>query len=181
MTHEVIIAGLVILAIIPTLFGVLWIYIRFAFISEHRLRGWESRLAQPRLAEVESKWGVNLPRSLETLYRSGGVAEQSEFDLVPPGEDSPQRWYIAAFIPLTVRDVAEWIKITRVPGIPLACDGCKGIYYLPFDALREGSSPPVLLREPGWCTKDREVAASVEDFVRFQPAVASEEDEEEVA
>ena len=154
----------------------LWVYIRFGTISEYRTRGWKDRLPHPRLEEVEVRWGVRLPRQIEALYRAGGIAEMAEVYLAPPRPDSSRRWFVAHFIPLTAPDLAEWIKITNVPGLPVAIDGDKGTYYLPISGLR-GGSLPVLLRGPGKPDLDIEVAPSLEDFLRFLPVEASEEDE----
>jgi len=176
MTVLEIIAGLVALACLAGCLFVLWVFIFSVIVSEWRTRGWQSRLAQPRLEEVEDEWQVRLPRALEPFFRSSGVVECFECYLAPPGAER-MRWYVEHFIPLTKRDIAEWIKVTAVPGIPLASDGSKGIYYLPFEALRRGEPPPILLREPGPGGNDREVAPSVEDFVRFQPVEVPEEDD----
>jgi hypothetical protein len=171
-----VIAGLVVLAICAGCALMLWAFLRFGIVSEWRMRGWRGRLGRPRLDEVEAEWQVRLPRALDPFYRSSGVVERGECYLGPPGAGRPL-WYVAQFIPLTRRDVAEWMKVTGVPGIPLALDDSKGVYYLPFAALRCGEPPPVLLREPGPAGQDREVAPSVEDFVRFQPAEVPEEDD----
>jgi hypothetical protein len=119
---------------------------------------------------------VRLPRLLEEFYRSSGLVECFEFYLAPPGAGHP-RWYIAHFVPLTSRDVAEWLKVTGVPGIPIALDGDKGTYYLPFEALRQSGSPPVLFRAPGLGRQDTEVAPSLEDFIGFQRVEAPDEAE----
>jgi hypothetical protein len=142
--------------------------IRFSFIGGARARGSEKRLRQPALSEIEAKWGVKLPQSLETYFRSD-IVGGSDFYLAPPGTDQSKCWYIEGFLPLTRRDVSEWIKITNVPGIPIALDASKGTYYLPFDSLREDPQAPVLLRLPGRTRKDVEVASSVEELLRFEP------------
>lgn len=176
-----VITGLFLLAVFAALVGVLWVIIR-SIIAERRLRGWESRLAQPCLEEVEAKWGVRLPRVLEEFYRSG-AAERSEFYLVPPGADRGPRWFVNGFIPLTVRDISEWIRGIDLPGIPIALDGDKGFYYLPVEALRGGGPCPVLHRDLGgrWPFTDAAVAPSVEDFVQFRALEPSGEDDEDVA
>ncbi len=156
--------------------AVLCVYIRFGIISEYRTRGWKDRLPHPRLEEVEVRWGIRLPRQLEALYRVGGIAELAEVYLAPPGPGPSRRWFVAFFIPLTVRDLEEWIKIANVPGLPVAVDGDKGTYYLPFSGL-QGGSPRVLLRGPGKPGNDIEVAARLEDFIRYLPVEASGEDE----
>jgi hypothetical protein len=146
----------------------LGIMIRFSFIGKARRKGSEKRLQQPVLSEIEAKWGVKLPQSLESYFRSG-IVERSDFYLAPPGSDQSKWWYIEGFLPLTRRDVSEWIKITNVPGIPIALDGSKGTYYLPLESLRRDSHAPVLLRLPGRARKDVEVASSIEELLRFEP------------
>jgi hypothetical protein len=154
----------------------LWVYIRYGTISEYRTRGWKGRLPHPRLEEVEARWRVRLPRQLEALYRAGGIAEMAEVYLAPPRPGPSRRWFVAHFIPLTAQDLAEWIKITNVPGLPVAIDGDKGTYYLPISGP-QGGSLPVLLRGPGKPGHDIEVAPSLEDFLRFLPVEVGEEDE----
>ncbi len=165
MTVQVIIAGLVALTLSAGCLLVLWVFVRFTVISEWRSAAGRAASRSPAWRNWRLSGTFDCP-PLEAYYRSG-VVEHGECYLVPPGVED-QRWYVVHFIPLTKRDVAEWMKITAVPGIPLALDDSKGVYYLPFAVLRRGEAPPVLLREPGLAHQDREVAPSVEDFVRFQ-------------
>jgi hypothetical protein len=182
MTTWDVITGLFLVGIFAALIGFLWGIIRWGIISEFRTRGWRSRLARPRLKEVEAKWGVRLPPVLEEFYRSGG-GERFEFFLASPGSDRTPRWFIGCFIPLTVRDISEWVKGTKLPGIPIALDGDKGFYYLPFESLSGGGSCPVLHRDLGGSRPytDAEVAPSVEDFVRYQAVEPRGEDSEDWA
>jgi hypothetical protein len=159
-------------------FGLLWflvVMIRFSFVGGARAKGSEKRLQRPALSEVEAKWGVKLPQSLETYFRSE-IVTRSDFYLAPPGSDQSKWWYIESFLPLTRRDVSEWIKITNVPGIPIALDASKGTYYLPFQSLRQKLQAPVLLRLPGRARKDVEVASSVEELLHFEPRNAPPEE-----
>jgi hypothetical protein len=147
----------------------------FSILASWRTRGAQDRLNDPRVHEVEAEWAITVPPVLETFYRSS-VVKRCEFFLVPRGLNAP-RWYVAGFIPLTKVDVREWRQATGVPGLPLAIDGAKGTYYVPFEALKHGHSAPVLLREPGLAHKDTVVAPSVEDFVQFQPITPGVEEE----
>jgi hypothetical protein len=183
MTLRDVITVLLLLASLAALVGFLWGIIR-SIIANLRLRGWQDRLAQPRPEEVEALWGVRLPSVLEEFYRSG-VAKRFEFYLAPPANDRSRRWFIAQFVPLTARDIGEW-KLRSLPGIPIAIDGDRGFYYLPFAALRRGESPPVLHRGQGsgwpfWPFTDTEVAQSIEDFFRFQPVQAPDENDQDRA
>jgi hypothetical protein len=146
--------------------------LRFSIISPRRTRGWKNRLHQPNLPEVESTWKVQLPRSLESLFQSN-IVELSEVYLSPAGIGGSARWYVARFIPFTSRDLAEWIKITSVPGFPLAIDGDEGVYYLSFDDLRDSQPPAVLFRAPGM-KQATEVARTIEDFMQFQPVLPTD-------
>jgi hypothetical protein len=139
--------------------------IRFSFVGAARLKGSEKRLQRP---EIESKWGIKLPQALETYFRSE-IVTRSDFYLAPLGADQPKWWYMEGFLPLTCRDLSEWIEVTNVPGIPIALDGSKGTYYIPFDFLRQNSQSPVLLRLPGRGRKDVEVASSFDEFSKFEP------------
>jgi len=155
--------------IIAVLCLFLAVIVRFGILSRLRARGWRKRLRHPKMAEVESEWGVRLPRALEPFFESK-IVDRFEFYLAPPNSDRESEWwYVAGFIPLTPQDIAAWIATTKVPGIPIADDGSKGVYYLPFDQLRQGKPPAVLLRPPGWQPKDIVVASSVEQFIRFEP------------
>jgi len=129
------------------------------------------------LQELAAEWNVQIPDILGTFYRKSGIVQLCNFFLVAPEADTP-RWYVACFIPLTKVDIAEWLKATRVPGIPLAVNGTKGTYYVAFDSLKRGGLVPVFLREPGLGRKDTLVASSLEEFTRFRAIEASAEDEE---
>lgn len=175
MWNEVV-AACVVVGLVAVLVGFLWLCIRAGIIARRRTSGWESRLAQPNLEEVESLCQVRLPFQLEELYRKEGTVRRFGFYLLQPGEKKSKHWFIAHFVPLTARDVSEWMKATAVPGIPIAVDGSKGTYYLPFEALRRGDPIPVLFREPGlWSPKDSEVATSIDEFIRFQAVDELEE------
>lgn len=175
MSIPQIIAIVVVAAITYGCLYLLWSIIRFAILSPRRTRGWQSRLRKPQLSEIESKWGVRLPRELELFYQTV-VVEHSEFYLAPSGTDRSSWWYIARFIPLTARDVSEWIAATSVPGIPIALDAGKGTYYLPFETLRAGKPPAVLLQAGGRKAKDTEVASSIEQFIQYRPMEVADND-----
>lgn len=145
--------------------AVLAAIVRFSIISAFKRRGWKTRLHTPNISEVEAKWNVKLPAVVGALYASAMV-ESAETNFAEPGRS--REWHFHGFIPLTVRDLSEWLKITRVPGLPIARDGEAGTYYLPFAKLGEGSIVPVLLRTPNRKEKDTEVASSVEELMRFE-------------
>jgi hypothetical protein len=147
--------------------AVLLAIIRFSIISSRRTRGAKGRLHRPNLAEVEAKWNIKLPAALEALYASA-LVESAEQYLAAPGADREHAWHFYKFIPLTVRDLSESLKIAKVPGLPIAIDGDKGAYYLPFAQLKEGATPPVLLRTPDQKGQDVEIAASVEELMKFE-------------
>lgn len=69
---------------------------------------------------------------------------------------------------LTYRDLSRWISITNVVGIPIALDGSKGTYYLPWEVFREQREAPVSLRLPGRKKEDRKVALSFEESVKLE-------------
>jgi hypothetical protein len=129
-------------------------------------KGRQEALHQPEIAGIESKWQVKLPSSLEAYFQSP-IVDRSEFYLAPPGSAQSEWLYIEQFLPLTVRSLSRWIPITNVPGIPIALDGAKGTYYLPFAALREGTSL-LMLRLPGSKREDRKIAHSFEEFVTYE-------------
>ncbi len=173
MDFQQMIVAAVGIAIVIGCFYLLWAIIRFSVIGPRRSRGWQKRLRKPQVSEIESKWDVHLPPALETLFQSS-VVERFEFYLAPPGTDRARWYYVSRFIPMTERDVSEWIATTKVPGIPIALDAGKGTYYLPYEPLRAGQETPVLLRAGGRKAKDTEVASSVEHFLRYQPMEGSE-------
>jgi hypothetical protein len=133
--------------------------IRFSFIGGARAKGLQKRLHRPELSEIESKWGVKLPDSLQKYYQSEIVA-RSDFYLAPTGTNPSEWWYIEGFLPLIRRDVSEWIAVTNAPGIPIALDASKGTYYIPFRSPRQ--------RLPGRKREDRQVASSIEEFLQFE-------------
>jgi hypothetical protein len=146
----------------------LGVIIRFSFIGPARTKGWRERLQRPELSQVESKWEIRLPGSMEAYFRSG-IVRRSDFFLAPLGSKQSEWWYIERFLPLTPRDISEWIAVTNVPGIPIAIDASKGTYYIPFESLREHLPPPVLLRLPGHERKELKVASNLEEFLQFEP------------
>ena len=159
-------------------FVLLWASIRFGVISNQRTRGWQNRLRQPQLEEVAAHWNVTLPAALETFYRETSWIERGEFRLARSASPSESRWHVHSFIPLTVRDLKQWIAITDAPGLPLATGGDDGksVFYLPFDALRRDARAPVLMRPAGLPVV--EVACDIEAFARFNASFYSDDDDE---
>ena len=157
----------------------LWAFVRFSVISQWRTRGWQKRLRQPQVDTVAAHWQVQLPAVLESFYRSSDVIELEEFCLTGSVSPPATKWFVHGFIPFTVVDLSEWIRITGVPGLPIATGGedGKSTYYLPFESLRHGLPAPVLLRPAGGLP-DVVVAPTIEDFTRFQPIDDMDEDEE---
>ena len=142
--------------------------VRFWIIGSARTSGWRVRLQRPEKSAVEANWNIRLPGSIETYFRSE-IPSRSEFYLAPPGSEKSEWWYIERFIPLTCRDLIDWISVTNVPGIPIAIDGSKGTYYIPFEPSRQISLCPVLLRLPGHKREDRKVASTFDEFANFEP------------
>ena len=161
-------ATLVTIAVVLGLLFLLGVILRFSFIGKARTKGWQERLQRPERSQVESKWEITLPESMEAYFRSE-IVRHSDFFLAPPGSKQSDWWYVERFLPLTARDLSEWIAVTNVPGIPLAIDASKGTYYLPFEPLRKHLPSPVLLRLPGGDRKDLKVASSFEEFSQFEP------------
>lgn len=151
----------------------LWVIIRFAIISPIRTRGAGRRLRKPQPTEVEKKWRVKLPSALARNFQEHPVIERGEVYLAPVVSDRDGWLYIHSFIPLTVQDISEAKKSSGVPGIPIALEN-KGTYYLPSSSLHGDGGVPVILRMG---KKDRQVAASVEEF--FGYAVTDWPDDDE--
>lgn len=77
------------------------------------------------------------------------------------------------FHPLTVTDVREQLKISgRVPGIPIASDGEKGVYYV-------GTSGAVMLDSPNVRGRRVQVAPSVGAFASFEVRAEPPEEDED--
>jgi hypothetical protein len=148
-----------------TLFGLfmLGVIVRFAIISPMRTRGADRRLRKPEPEKVEAKWRIKLPPALARLFREHPIVEKSEFYLAPDVSDRERWLYVYCFVPLSVVDVSEAKKSSGVPGIPIALES-KGTYYLPTSALRGDGPVPIVLRQG---KKDRQVAASVEEFFGY--------------
>ncbi len=141
----------------------LWVIVRFAIIAPMRTRGADRRLRKPQTAEVEKKWRIKLPPTLAQFYREHPIIERGEIYLAPNVSDRDGWLYIYSFIPLTTLDISEAKKSSGVPGIPIALEN-KGTYYLSMPSLRGDGPVPVILRMG---KKDRQVAASVEEFFGF--------------
>ena len=171
MTFQNWIAILVVGAITIFLLYLLWAIVRFAIIAPMRLRGAERRLRKPQPQGVEKKWGVKLPPVLAQLYREHPIIEKTEFYLAAEPSNPDGLLYIYSFTSLTVLDITEEKKVSRVPGIPIATEN-KGTYYLPKSALTGGGPVPVMLR---FGKKDKQVAGSVEQFFGYPVTEPSEE------
>jgi len=154
----------------------LGVIIRFSIIGSVRAKGSEKRLQRPEFSDIESTWGAKLPDSLETYFRRE-IVRRSDFYLAPPGSNPSEWWYNEGFLPLTCRDVSEWIKVTNVPGIPIARDASKGTYYIPFKSPQTHLQSPVLLRLPGRKQEDRQVASRIDEFLQFEPQAVPREAE----
>jgi hypothetical protein len=163
------------LVVVLALLLFLGVIIRFSFIGPARTKGWRERVRRPEKSDVESKWNVKLPESVETYFR-GEIVARSDFYLAPPGSKQSSWWYIERFVPFTCRDLPEWMAVTKVPGIPIAIDASKGTYYIPFEPLRRNLPCPILLRLPGRKREDREVASSFDEFMKFEPRGVAEEE-----
>jgi hypothetical protein len=159
------IGGLVGLVFAAGCIVVLLMIVRFSIISPWLTRKAGERLHNPNRAEVEKKWNIKLPAALETLYASK-LVESAEIYLAAPGADAQSSRHFYKFFPMTARDLSEQMKVTGVPGLPIASDGDKGTYYLPFAQLRDEKTVPVILRTPNE-KEDVEVAASIEEFLKF--------------
>ncbi len=147
----------------------LWFIVRFSIVSERRTHGWQKRLRQPEVDLVAAHWQLQLPVGLASFYRNSDVIELAEFFLTDSTTSGSVKWFIYKFIPFTIVDLSEWIKITGVPGLPIATGGDdnKSTYYLPFETLRKGLPTPVLLRSPD-NSPDIQIASSIEEFIKFQ-------------
>lgn len=146
----------------------LYYIFRFAVLSEWRTRGWQQRLRHPELAAVTANWKVELPSILESFYQDADFVELNEFYLARSTSQPSEKWFIFNIVPFTIIDLTEWVKITNVPGLPIAVGGDddKSIYYLPFENLRSGSPVPVMLRPAGGLPA-LEVASTIEEFMQF--------------
>jgi hypothetical protein len=161
--------------LIAFLWFVIWFFVRWELVSERRTRSEWKRLRDPHLEELEAEWSITLPDELAGFYRTSEVIDRCEFYFVPPGVERP-RWFIMGFYPLTRVFAAELIKLTGLPGIPIANDGDnKAEYYLPFASLRQGAVPVVVRRESGG--KDIEVAP-LSEFLQFRVVEPRDDDED---
>jgi hypothetical protein len=143
-----------------------WLLVRFGVFLPRRTRGWQDRLLHPTPPEVEARWKVHLPPSLEMLFRADWI-QRRDFYLAPFRSRRSEWLWIDHFIPLTARDVSAWLVLTSVPGIPIAMDGHDRAYYLPFADLRRGGQVSVWL-DLGDC-EYKEVASSIDQWITFEP------------
>lgn len=170
-----IVAWAIALAFVGSLLVVLWSTFRFSITSPCRTQGSTGRLRHPEIDKVAKEWGIPIPAGLEDWYRDSDFVERSDFYL----QDSRRKtWYIHQCIPLTVIDQREWIKITGVPGLPIAHGGDddKSTYYLPFQSLKESEPVPIMMHQT-LSPNTIKVADSIEEFGRFQYVEFSDEDD----
>jgi hypothetical protein len=156
---EILAASLAMLLVCVALF-VLWAIIRFGVVSARRTRGAAERLRRPDAGGVERVCGFGLPPALAAFYRESDLVERGEFAFIDGAVSPPARWFVGGFIPLAAQDVREWRVISGVPGVPIADDGDKGIYYVARNGAVRLASPNV----PG---RDILVTASAADFFRL--------------
>lgn len=150
----------IVLPIVCGLIYLLWIIIRFALISDIKTKGSERRLRAPDPEGVASVCGFHPTGELVEFFRSADVIECLEFHFVDTRSTPPKGWFIGSFIPMTPVDAKEWLKITRVPGLPIANDCDAGIYYL-------ASSGAIYLSAPRRHETNLLVAETVETFTKF--------------
>lgn len=148
---------------VPIILGLLyllWVIIRFAVISDIKTKGAKGRLRVPDPDGVASICGFRPAREIVEFFQSADVIECPEFHFVDTRSSPPKGWFIGGFIPMTPVDAREWLKITQVPGLPIAdnCDG--GVYYL-------ASSGSVYLSAPRSHKTDLLVADTIEAFTKF--------------
>lgn len=105
--------------------------LRFSMGSALRLRGAGARLRAPEREVVERLTGVAIPVEAEHFYRSSPRAEERGRSF--RDQRTGDLWEVEELIPLTGRDAAEWRAISACPGVPLARQPDKGVYYLAAD------------------------------------------------
>ena len=142
---------------------VLGTIVRFSIVSALRTRGAAGRLRQPDLQGVENLCGFRLPPELRDFYARSPLVGMSEFNLVDKRTAEPRTWFIGAFVPLTPVDVREARSISNAPGVPIADDGDKGVYYLT-------SSGTVRLQSPNLDEGDTLVAENIATFQGMTPS-----------
>jgi hypothetical protein len=118
------------LLFIGGMLALLWSIVRFSLISRVKTGNAQDRLRHPDPAGVEKECGIDVPAELADLYTTAPFVERFEFELVDGHRQPPRVWPIGQFIPLSPIDAREWRVITRAPGVPLATDLDKGVYFL---------------------------------------------------
>jgi len=126
-------------------------------------------LRQPNAQAVEQVCGFPVPQELVDLYAHAQFVERVEFELVDATKDPPMAWPIGQFIPLCATDAKEWRVISGVPGVPIAADLNKGMYFL----TRSGE---IVLASPNVSGGQRLVAGSIRAFRAFTPRETGESD-----
>src|SRR5690606_11918060 len=119
----------------------LWNILRWSVVSPFLTRGASERLRQPKTSGIEALVGFPAPVSLIEFYTSWPHLEKVEYYLVNSSTD--QNWFIGGFEPLSRMDAHEIIRSTLAPGIPIANDMDKGVYFLNAQGAVELSSPNV--------------------------------------
>jgi hypothetical protein len=148
---------------------VLGAILRFSVLSQWRLRGSRQLLRSPDLDSVQRICGFTIPLALDRMYREASFIDKSEFELVDTSASPPTAWTIGAFNALTPPAVREWRSISGVPGVPLADDLDKGVYFV-------SASGSVMLASPNVDGGKVLVAPSVEEFAMFEAREFPESD-----
>jgi hypothetical protein len=162
---KALLSGVLVIAFAGALLFVLWGIIRFSVVSPFRTRGARDRMRRPDPDGIEGLVGFPVPAPLVGFYRSWPHLEKSEFFLVDPA--TGRDWFIGGFQPLALVDAKEMIAASRVPGLPIAGDMNKGVYFIDPAGQVELWSPNV----PGGRAL---VANSIDELARFR--VAEHED-----
>jgi hypothetical protein len=142
-------------AFVGLLLTTLWGILRWSIISGLRTRGSAGRLRQPDAEGVARLCGIPVPANLVDFYRRDSRVTGDGLTL--RAQDG-REWEIGGFNPLAVQDVSEWRKVSRVPGIPIATDILKGVYYVSSDGT-------VMLASP---EGTEIVAPDVKTFIAFE-------------
>ena len=149
------------------------VIVRFSIVSSQIARGAEGRLRYPNPQGIAALTAIEPSAELVDFYRNATFVESTEFYLADHSKDPPFVWSIYRFHPLTVTDVREQLKINgRVPGIPIASDGEKGVYYV-------GTSGAVMLDSPNVRGRRVQVAPSVGAFASFEVRAEPPEEDED--
>lgn len=92
-------------------------------------RQFEARLVAPNFAELEQRYGCDLPKSLKHLFSDAGLVLANDLEVSGQGGDSEGMWHIAWFYPMDSQDLND-APFDSLKYLAIADDGFGNCYVI---------------------------------------------------